>query len=217
MAPQVGWGGGRCGRERGQDEALDEAAGVVDGRQVPALVGVEQVGDEQSGGPLRRPRRTVGGEEALEVRAEGGGGLPVEHVDLVEAEERQQQSGLVLEDELRRVVVLQQAGGDDQRPGQRVAQLVGGIDGVEDAAAVGGELSDGERKEQVLLAAGERPVERCSGAAGLLGDVAEGRLGDAPAPDERQRGIEDAGLGLGRRPGRVDVDEAQLGCRGGHG
>ena len=39
------------------------------------------------------------------------------------------------------VVVVQQPGGDDEGPRQRVGQLVGRIDRVDDAASIGGELA----------------------------------------------------------------------------
>ena len=47
-----------------------------------------------------------------------------------------------------------------------------------------------ERVEEVSLALWEDPVERGASTSRLPGDVAEGRLGDSPAADQSERGVE---------------------------
>jgi hypothetical protein len=114
----------------------------------------------------------------------------------VEREVGQDDLGLVEQEELQRGVVPQRPVRLAQPRGQQVLEGVRAVEALGQPAVEALELHLEDGGEQVLLAAGEGPVDRGPAAARLAGDVVEGGLGHAPAADAAERRVDQPGVGV---------------------
>jgi len=178
---------------------------VVDVCEVKAGMDIERERDEHSCTPFSGPRCPLWIQESFEVRPKTLGGMAIENIDFAKAEKGQQEPGLMFHDELSSTVISEQPGGYHQRHGQGLFQVLGVIYGLGNCGFICSELTLSERKQQVLLSPWKSSVERGSAAARFLGDISKCGLGNSPAGDQCDRGIQNAVGCLDAGEGRVWV------------
>ena len=158
------------------------------------------MGDDQSGRPDR------GGSGVLVVDAMRGErrgqqrlGRGEDELELVEGQQSFERDRVVLAKEVERLVRRQEAGREVDRSHHRLLEVlaVGQLraqqaDQVQD-------LGRDRRPHDGGLAAGEQPVHRGAGDAGLTRHVVHGRLGESPSAQADQQRLGDALLGAGDR------------------
>ena len=157
------------------------------------LVGwCEEVADDETGEQLDQPGAFAARQVAVDQRGEEHGGNADDARQPVDGQLAERVAGLAGEHQRQVLIAAQFVRGVHDAAHQQIFEVDGAVEvGAEPGEEVL-ELAHPQRLEQDVFAAGEHAVQGGPRHAGLVGDVFDGDLGEAPPLAARLRGVEHA-------------------------
>lgn len=206
------WGGSRAtgaragrevpvsrGRPRGTERRQDVGADERTRRRLVAEIDVlgrrEEVRDDEPGEDVDELARHLPAEERVDERHDEQRRHADDPRQALHRELAERVAGLRCEHQREVLVGAQVQRREHDRADEDLLEVCRTLEAVREPREEVLELADAQCVEQHVLAAGEHPVERGPGDAGLGRDVVDGHLLDAPTLAAALRGIEHARLG----------------------